>query len=200
MLFLYLFYILFPLVSTLVFVHCHYKKYNLFTSLNDYLLFKKMLFNKKINYQPSNKSIISHTFFFLFFLYLSLLTFFNIALEIVEDDGIVFTFLFLVMVFIGLFILPVLIIRVIYEFIVLPYCHSLLIQQYYAQNMNMQPNMQNNQVIQNPVSSTTEVPLSTPTYNQTNIPIHNGQQYKFCSQCGTKYDISATNCPNCGES
>ena len=117
-----------------------------------------------------------------------------------EDDGIVFTFLFLVMVLIGLFILPVLIIRVIYEFIVLPYCHSLLIQQYYAQNMNMQPNMQNNQVIQNPVSSTTEVPLSTPTYNQTNIPIHNGQQYKFCSQCGTKYDISATNCPNCGES
>lgn len=194
--FIWLYFILFPLISTLIFTHCHYKKNKFFSFLDDYLLFKRLLFNKKINYQTSNKVIISHLFFFLFFLYFSIL---YVAVDSMYFENIGELLLIAIMSIIIFLFVPSLIIRLIYEFLVLPYFHGIQIQQYYAQNMNIQPNMQNNQVMQ-PASNVTETIINTSNTNETNESVSNEQQFKFCSQCGTRYDINATTCPKCGES
>lgn len=58
------FYILMPAILMLFFIHFNFKRIKLLTTINGYLLFKKYLFNRKINVAISKKTACSFFYFF----------------------------------------------------------------------------------------------------------------------------------------
>lgn len=165
------------LITTLIvfsFIHTNYKKYTLFSTLNEMLMFRKMLFNKKMAYYAGKKIIISHLFIAsTVFIYL-----------IVINNSIYIGDLFAAAVMGLIFVL---IIRLIYEFVVIPIVVNNGQAQAYQQNVYMQQTNINGLDNISPVQT---------TQKQESIAPEN--QFKFCSQCGTRYDMTKDNCPNCG--
>lgn len=96
-------------------------------------------------------------------------------------------------------IICVLIIRLIYEFIVIPISVSNSRVQVYQQNVYAG---QANQNIPYTQQNYTMPQNQTASYVQPQQPeqgsIAPESQFKFCSQCGTRYDAVEDNCPNCG--
>lgn len=213
--------ILSTLLIMLLFFHVNYKKNSLFTTLNELFMFQKMLFNKKVSNCAGKKIIISHLLFvsFVFIylvteaLYLSLYQlgihqttstmFSTMYPEYYTGDSIVSERIASIFITFILAVIFVLIIRLIYEFIVIPIALNNKRANMYQQNVYMQ------QVYQQPVNTPyTQQDYAVPPNQVTNISSSEQQseltsasseiQFKFCSQCGTRYDASKDNCPNCG--
>lgn len=153
-----------PLILTVVFYHFHFKKYKVLTQINNYMLFKKYLFNKGKPVYVGNKIIVS--FYYLTSFCITLITLFWVRelmfttkVEPINPEKILEPFLFALIAFI--------VTRLIYEFILIPYLHNKKIQQYQLQQSNQHSN--------------------------------NEQSFQFCSQCGTRYNITDEICSNCGE-
>ena len=197
------------LLATLIvlfFIHANYKKYMLFSTLNEFLMFIKMIINKKMTNCAGKKIIISYLFItsvgFIYVIVISVYARFwwggmkgglysydeNQSLDL--DIQEIFIGVFMALIF-------VLIIRLIYEFIVIPIAVSNRQTQVYQQNVSMQ------QINQQPVQPTNINGLNNVPTIQTGqqfgqAPIAPESQFKFCSQCGTRYDVAEDKCPNCG--
>ncbi|MBD5502669.1 MAG: hypothetical protein HDR09_02635 [Lachnospiraceae bacterium] len=179
------------IIITLVFIHCHFKKYGLLSKLDDYLLFKKNVFSRKHYFPVENKIVISF-----FFLTAMNIVFFIVGcyvnmIDTMQIDVILFGF--------GFFSILEIIERVIYEFIVVPHSYKKKIYESQLQNINAQPYIQNTQFAKQPIQ---DIQQSSATNNEIiNNQITSTseeQQFKFCSQCGTKYNITDEKCPKCG--
>lgn len=176
-------FIIVPGILTLLFNYSNFKKSNFLTAINDFLLFKKYLFNKKMSVAV-NKVIVL-TYFFLFaalFISFSDCTLYSMYFPDYEMD-IEKIFAFLLLAFI--YLLVVLVIRLIYEFLIIPIWY-----QQKVQNVNVP-------YVQQPINN---APMNN-TVVQNQMPINGAvnTEYKFCSQCGTRYSITESNCPNCGK-
>lgn len=155
---------------TLLFIHAHYQKYSLFLFMDDFMQFHVMLFNKKLVNRANKGTIISYVALCSFIF--SYLFYCYIGALLDEYDNIVGS-IKVVLVFL-------LIVRLIYEFVVIPLTlynqptHMSYTQQGYssqeAGNMPQQPHM----------------------------PGSIDPAFKFCSQCGTKYNATDAHCPKCG--
>lgn len=176
-------FIIVPGILTLLFYYSNFKKSNFLTAINDFLLFKKYLFNKKMSVAV-NKVIVL-TYFFIFaavFISFSDCTMYSMFFD-KYGIGIteIFVFLFLMLIY----LLVVLVIRLIYEFLVIPMWY-----QHKMQNVNMP-------YVQQPINN---APMNNVVVqNQMPVSGNMNAEYKFCSQCGTRYSITESNCPNCGK-
>lgn len=179
---IYLIIILLPTTLSFVFIHMNYKKYPVITKLNEIMLFKKMLFNKKIDNCAGEKTTVS--FFFLIVGY----TFFiivGILYALLDSAGIDVGALL-----ISLFIYPI--IRLIYEYVVIPNTMSNNETVNYSQNAYVQHPLQQSNV------TSYQTDINTQSQQTVQNPLPTDNQFKFCSQCGTCYNASDNNCPNCG--
>lgn len=221
-------------IAVFLFIHMNYKKYSLLFSLNEILMFRKMLFNRKVEgYHAGKKIVIS--FFCIICYYLMDLLFVgmdNVSIEngvgmgyemclldidniFLDKYGIKFTSQLPLKIpsdndsiiwnahYIVAYIVVVLIIRLIYELIIIPIAMNSKQKQTYQQGVYSQ--QINQSPLNTPYSQTNyEVPQNqNVTYIQQAIqpeqsPIASETQFKFCSQCGTRYDATEDNCPNCG--
>lgn len=171
----------------LLFFHVNYKKNTLLTTLNELFMFKKLLLNKKVSNCAGKRIIISHLLFasFTFLntvvskIYVSVCLY-GTSQGILDSMGyeIYTTTDVITDISIGFIqaVILVLIVRLIYEFIVIPIALNNNRANMYQQNVYMQ------QVYQQPEKASTASEI----------------QFKFCSQCGTRYDAAKDNCPNCG--
>lgn len=82
-----------------------------------------------------------------------------------------------------------LILRLVFEFIVIPIAQRPRVPVQY-QNQMQQP-------IQQMSVTTPNIQIKPQDLGATNIAVET-QAFVFCSQCGTKYNASAENCPKCG--
>lgn len=176
------------IISTFIFIHINYKKYPVFTALNDMMMFKKMLFNKKMENCAGKKTTLS--FFFLtfctIFLFNDIVALYFLAISANERSATSFSLKLLVII---MPFVQILVTRLIYEFVIIPIAISnngttnqqqitYVQQQNYVVPNQVNVDNQSQQAVQNPV---------TPD-----------NQFKFCSQCGTRYNASDGKCPNCG--
>ncbi|MBD5549143.1 MAG: hypothetical protein HDQ97_17445 [Lachnospiraceae bacterium] len=181
------------IIITFVFIHCHFKRYEFIVKLNDYLLFKKNLFNKKQYYPAENKAVIS--FFFLTCIKIALFMM-TCHLQIEVEKPTFFPDILWVILFLGIIGI---IERLIYEFLVIPHSYKKKIYESQLQNINAQPYIQNTQFAQQPIQNIQQPsPTNNVIINNQTISIPEEQQFKFCSQCGTKYNVTDETCPNCG--
>lgn len=182
------FLILIALIATFlsfIFVHMNYRKYAVFTMINELLTFKKMIFNKKKANCAGKKTTVSFFFLINILIFLYSPDIFDLEDNFLEIAGSIFAIIILI-----------LILRLIYEFVVIPISVSNHgTANAYQQNtyMQMQPPLQQNySVTQNEINihnqpqqiSTNQIPTET--------------SFQFCSQCGTRYNASESKCPNCG--
>lgn len=156
---------------TLLFIHAHYQKYSLFSFLDNFLQFRIMLFKKELANQANKGTII---------IYVALCSYIcSYFLEYALADIYNRYYNSILGYFIGLLVF-LFILRLIYEFIVIPCTvknrptHMSYTQQGYSSqetgNMPQQPHM----------------------------PGSIDPAFKFCSQCGTKYNATDAHCPKCG--
>lgn len=167
-----------PAILMFLFVHFNFKSNKLLTTINEYLLFKKYLFNKKLNVVASKKTACSFFYFFSVAVfsvpnhgYWRDLVFWN-ELHYWSSDGNGTKDFF---EYILIFLVLLIIIRLIYEFLIIPYLYNRSIQNSYQKNMPYANNIINNE--------------------KANM----NADFKFCSQCGTRYSINDTVCPKCGK-
>lgn len=164
--------ILVPVIAMLFFVHFNFKPNKLLTTVNEYLLFRKYFFNKKINV-PVNKKVACSFFYFFTVAFICVpnhafwqdLVYWSHWNSISDFIGYILTFLILL-----------LIIRLIYEFLIIPYLYKRSIQNTYQKNISYMDN-----------------PIYQGTANNM------ASDFKFCSQCGTRYPVNDTVCPKCGK-
>lgn len=182
-------------------------------------MFKKKLFNKKVGgYQAGKKLVISHfcliCFFLIFGIFIGIRnagsdvgyyhgyevcqSTFDFYLETnnlsqlkvlfsdnpFSDSIDIGTNVFLI----AIFVVVVLIIRLIYELIIIPIAIDSKQKQIYQQNIYAQ------QVNQSPLNT----PYTQQPIQPEQVSTAPETQFKFCSQCGTRYDAAKNNCPNCG--
>lgn len=186
----------------LLFFHVNYKKNTLLTTLNELFMFKKLLLNKKVANCAGKKIIISHLLFVSFAflntvvgkIYVSICLY-GTSQGMLESIGSeIYTTTDVIQdIFIGFIqaVILVLIIRLIYEFIVIPIVLNNNQANMYHQNIYMQQTYQ--QPISMPYTQQEQVEQQS-NQTSTSPEIH----FKFCSQCGTQYDATEDNCPNCG--
>lgn len=158
------FLILMPAILMLFYIHFNFRRIKLLTTINEYLLFKKYLFNRKINVPVSKKTACS--FFYFFCIAVIIMPSFYIW-EAVEWESFFDwedTFFYLVLLFI---------IRLLYEFLIIPYLYKRSTQNTYQEN----------------------VPYKNAAYENDNMTMN----FKFCSQCGTRYPKNDSVCPKCGQ-
>lgn len=165
------FYILMPAILMLFFIHFNFKRIKLLTTINEYLLFKKYLFNRKINVAISKKTACSFFYFFSITVIIapSFCIWHLVEWDIWED---MFSFRVLLTVIFFL-VLLLLIIRLLYEFLIIPYLYKRSTQNTYQEN----------------------VPYTNAAYKNDNMTMN----FKFCSQCGTRYPKNDSVCPKCGQ-
>ncbi len=181
----------FTALFTLLFIHAHYQKYSLFSFLDDFLQFRVMLFKKELANQANKSTIIS---------YIALCSYIcSIALEnTLADiyrcyyDLILF---YLIATFLFLFIL-----RLIYEFIVIPCTVNKSVLN--KNTLNKRPtqmsyNTQQGYTVHYSSFQNQEAGNIQPQ-QQPSVPGSIDPAFKFCSQCGTKYNVTDDHCPNCG--
>lgn len=181
------------LIITLIFIHCHFKKYEFLSKINDYLLFKKNFFNKKHYFPVENKTVIS--FFFLTGMDIVLFIM-TCHVNIIHIGSILFDNI--LSIFIFLFIIEI-IIRLIYEFLIIPHLYKKQVYQSQVQDISTQLYMQNTQFTQQPVHDMQQQSVNNANImNNQTIFASEEQSFKFCSQCGTRYDATKNTCPNCG--
>lgn len=175
------------IILAFVFIHLNYKKYPVFSTLNEIMLFKKMIFNKKFQNCAGKKTTVSFFVIILTiinFIY-TLIILYTSGLEDFEDVS----FSVIIGNAVLLPIILLLITRLIYEFVIIPIAVSnngttnqqqitYVQQQNYVVPNQVNVDNQSQQAVQNPVTSDI--------------------QFKFCSQCGTRYNASDGKCPNCG--
>lgn len=210
------------IIIVLLFFHVNYKKNTLLTTLNELFMFKKLLLNKKVANCAGKKIIISHLLFVSFAflntvvgkIYVSVCLY-GTSQGMLESIGSeIYTTTDVIQdIFIGFIqaVILVLIIRLIYEFIVIPialnnnranmYQQNIYMQQAYQQSVNTPYKQQDYAVPPNQMTNISGSDNASPIQaeqqsNQTSTSpeIH----FKFCSQCGTRYDATEDNCPNCG--
>jgi len=189
--------ILLAMLTTCFFTHSQYKKNNHVQKIMDILTFKKMIFNKTI-YNISPKVVKIN-----FILFMSFTIFWGQDgfWPLYEPMSITHYFGMLLRSII-FWSISVFILRLIFELIVIPLCtenNNATSQNIYLQNFpaqyqttnfsNMQPSQQN-------MCNLTQT-QNIVTDNSTN-PLHSETEYTFCSQCGTRYNITDGKCPNCG--
>lgn len=157
------FYILMPAILMLFFIHFNFKRIKLLTTINEYLLFKKYLFNRKINIIVSKKTTCSFFYFFSIAVIImpSLIIWYAVEWESSYDWEATLCYLVLL-----------LIIRLLYEFLIIPYLYKRSTQNTYQEN----------------------VPYTNAAYKNDMT-----MNFKFCSQCGARYPKNDSVCPKCGQ-
>lgn len=169
------------MILSFAFIHINYKKYSLISRLNEVMLFKKMIFNKKLGIRVGKKITVSYFFLNAFFI----CGIYNVLLLFcIEEETFTPEFLMFFLVF------PIT--RLIYEFIVIPISIS----------NNAAANYSQNTYVQSPLQQDYAASRQTNTNNQSQQNAQDslsiGDEFKFCSQCGTRYNASDSKCPNCG--
>lgn len=157
-------------IPTVLLTHAFVKKIYFVSVVGDYLVFRKFFFNKKRTVQPLGSKVIISFYAIISLLFCLLGVLYIFALSLENELGNELLPQLLKVVFVILLIIVV--VRLAYEFIIIP------------------------------IFCTSGQPKNTMYYNQpisTNMiqPQSNGGLI-FCSQCGIRYNATASNCPNCG--
>lgn len=181
-------------IPTFLFIHFNYKKYSILSIMNEFMMFKKMLFNKRSSNCSGKKIVLS--FFFLTVSLMSLAYRLLYVLIVYYAGNLIGIMWYILFVFLILLFI-ILILRLVYELVVIPIskyinkynASSTVVSpddstQYYQNISNEQLNYKMNE--RNQPQQSAEIPISIETQNI------------FCSQCGTCYSISDEKCPNCG--
>ena len=178
---------------TFLFIHAHYQKYSPFSFVDNFLQFRVMLFNKKLGSQANKGTIIS---------YVALCSFICsgfcrlLSTDASGYDLILFDWIALL---VFLFIL-----RLIYEFIVIPCTVNKSVLN--KNTLNKRPtqmsyNTQQGYTVHYSSYQNQEAGNIQPQQQpqqQPSVPGSIDPAFKFCSQCGTKYNVTDDHCPNCG--
>lgn len=160
------------------------------------MLFKRNFFNKKYCFPTKSKTVIS--FFYITCTLYIMLSCYLLLLPAADEFTFSETCLIVVLLFMFFSIIEM-IIRLIYEFLIIPYLYKKQIYQSQPQNINVQPYIQHNQFTQQPTHNMQQQSINnTNIINDQTISTPEEQSFKFCSQCGTKYNITDETCPNCG--
>ena len=243
--------LLFATIIAFLFIHKNYKKYALLSTLNEILMFRKMLFNKKaVGYKAGKKIVVSHFWLICFLLIfvilrgiegagsesgyqygyalcqLDLHTAFDVTLgydgwedELIESAGSYASSLWKELLkdnnpdftidigeqisAIAAGIVTVLIVRLIYELIVIPIAinnkqKQMPQQSIYAQQANQPPLNTSYTQANDEVAQNQNVTYTQQATQPEQMPTEPETQFIFCSQCGTRYNAAEVNCPNCG--
>lgn len=240
--------LLFATIIAFLFIHKNYKKYSLLSTLNEILMFRKMLFNKKVTgYEAGEKIVVSH--FWLICVQLAFAILMGICYAGFDDGGqygyetcrmrVNDTFDSLIgydgwenelpepyyselkglfrddydtnnvidigeqISFIVEVIVTVLIVRLIYELIVIPIAinnkqKQMPQQSIYAQQANQPPLNTSYTQANDEVAQNQNVTYTQQATQPEQMPTEPETQFIFCSQCGTRYNAAEVNCPNCG--
>lgn len=192
-----IFIILPTIIPTFFFIHFNYKKYSIFSTLNDFIMFKKMVFNKRCANCSGKKITLSYFFliaFSIIYLYLCMLDDFIYDYDDFDVFDNVYSDLMSLIFLIVFFIIFMLILRLVYEFIVIPI--SIFVYEktnMYQQNAYAQSSLQQYHVVAQSGKN-----AYSQSQQPTNNPISTESQFRFCTQCGTRYNESNGKCPNCG--
>lgn len=100
-------------------------------------------------------------------------------------------------------IVTVLIVRLIYELIVIPIAinnkqKQMPQQSIYAQQANQPPLNTSYTQANDEVAQNQNVTYTQQATQPEQMPTEPETQFIFCSQCGTRYNAAEVNCPNCG--
>ncbi len=117
-----------PVIATALYYYCNFKKSKALTTMNEYLLFKKYIFNRKLDIPAGEKTAVSFFFFFSWAVINAPNGFFGVDLIYGKNKSDFFSkvLTFLILLFI---------IRFIYEFLVIPHLHKGALQNTYQENM-----------------------------------------------------------------
>ena len=164
------------IILTVLLTHVFVKKIHFMSLVGDYLVFRKFFLNKKQELQPQvgSKVVISFNAIISFLFSLSSMMYVS-ALAVMDELGnesVNEVFLRLLKVMFVMLLIMVAV-RLVYEFVVIPiFCTSGQPQYYMHNNQPMNTNM--------------------------GLPQNNGE-FKFCTQCGTRYHVTESICPKCGK-
>lgn len=181
----------FTALFTFLFIHAHYQKYSLFSFLDDFLQFRIMLFKKELTNQANKGTIIS---------YVALCSYICIyLLEEVFADIYRSYYGYILGDWISLLVF-LFILRLIYEFIVIPCTVNKSVLN--KNTLNKRPtqmsyNTQQGYTVHYSSYQNQEAGNIQPQ-QQPSVPGSIDPAFKFCSQCGTKYNVTDDHCPNCG--
>lgn len=181
----------FTALFTFLFIHAHYQKYSLFSFLDDFLQFRIMLFKKELTNQANKGTIIS---------YVALCSYICIyLLEEVFADIYRSYYGYILGDWISLLVF-LFILRLIYEFIVIPRTVNKSVLN--KNTLNKRPtqmsyNTQQGYTVHYSSYQNQETGNIQPQ-QQPSVPGSIDPAFKFCSQCGTKYNVTDDHCPNCG--
>lgn len=211
--------VLLTILIMFLFFHVNYKKYKLFSTVNEIFMFKKMLFNKKYSNCVGKKIIISHLIFVsVSFIYTVIVAVYKSVFtygeaEIISmhlDSSVTYTYMDCIkeiLVALLIFIICGFIIRLIYEFIVVSIAVTNSQTQIYQQNvyrqseppqqLNTPYTQQNHTMPSNQVTNSNRPDDADITATGQGLTASEAQ-FKFCSQCGTRYNDTDDKCPNCG--
>lgn len=175
---------------TLCLTHIYIRKIELLSALDNYLAFKKFMFNKKIILSKAIEPKIIIVFYLISSFVIAVAdTIFLVGISnILEGNEDINTAVFLMIILYAIVI--IIIARLIFEFIIIPY---------YCTPRQPQYNIPNNQQMytytftQQPQTQTPNMPKPNASQQQDN------SSFVFCSQCGTRYAETDSACPNCGK-